>query len=69
MPKPKRCSCTESEHLRAALQAIERQATTHTGLTYLDDLAQIANLANQGLRLRPLVDDPAIQKRSINRSR
>ena len=62
MRKIEPCSCEESSHLRRALIAINRQATTETGLSLVDDLAQIANLADQGLRLEPLVGDPVIGK-------
>lgn len=54
------CSCEESQHLRAALGAIIKIATTETGMAMVDDLAQIANLAEQGLRLRQLIGDPGI---------
>jgi len=55
-----RCSCPESLHLRAALRKIERIATEVTDRPMADDLAQIANLASQGLDLKPLVGDPGI---------
>ena len=54
------CSCTESRHLRRALQEILRIATTHTDGTLIDDVAQCGNLADQALRLAPLVGDPGL---------
>ena len=60
MQKIERCSCPESLHLRAALRKIERIATEVTDRPMADDLAQIANLASQGLDLKPLVGDPGI---------
>lgn len=54
------CSCEESRHLRTALRIIIKVATSDTEMSLVDDLAQIANLAEQGLRLQRLVGDPAI---------
>lgn len=54
------CSCEESQHLREALRVIMKIATNETDFSSVDDLAQIANLAEQGLRLQRLVGDPAI---------
>jgi len=60
--KIERCSCPESLHLRAALRKVAYFAGEDTGLSMLGDLAQINNLANQGLRLEPLEGDPGIGK-------
>jgi hypothetical protein len=54
------CSCEESGHLRAALKTIWRICHGETPGTPVDDLAQIANLASQGLALEPLEGDPAV---------
>jgi len=59
-PKIEKCSCPESVHLRAALRKIERIATEVTDQPMADDLAQIGNLASQGLDLAPLAGDPGI---------
>lgn len=53
-----KCSCTEAEHLRKALRKILKRATTVTDTNELGDLVQIANLAEQGLKLQPLVGEP-----------
>lgn len=57
-------------HLRNALKKIINVATSETGMRFVDDIAQIANLAEQGLHLQPLVGDPAlcpIKDQSIRR--
>jgi len=58
--KIEECSCDESSHLRRALLEIKRIATTNTHVGLADDLAQIGNLAHQGLHLEALVGDLAV---------
>lgn len=59
------CSCDESAHLRKALTAIEYICSNDTSQPMVDDLAQISNLADQGLRLKPLEADPAVGDISV----
>jgi hypothetical protein len=54
----------ELAHTRAALEAIIRVCTGDTPGTEVDDLAQCANLADQGLNGEPLVGDPKVYKLS-----
>jgi hypothetical protein len=56
----KRCLCDESQHLREALRLIGKLAGGYTGEYSVDDLAQINNLAHQGLELEKLVGDPGV---------
>lgn len=56
----KKCSCTEAEHLRAALTMIQDIATGRTRGGAVEDLAIIGNLAAQGLALKRLEGDPAV---------
>lgn len=60
MPKPEECSCTESQHLRAALTLILDVATQRTRGSQIQDLAIIGRLVQQALDLDPLVGEPAI---------
>ena len=60
MPKIERCSCPESQHLRKALTAIKYICSNDTEQPMADDLAQINNLAHQGLKLQKLVADPGV---------
>lgn len=55
-----RCSCDESQHLRKALELVRRICHGETPGTPIDDLAQCANLASQGLELLPLEGDPGV---------
>ncbi len=59
-PKMEKCSCPESQHLRRALKAIRKIATSDTGWAMVDDLAQTGNLADQALRLTKLEGDPGV---------
>jgi len=54
------CSCLETLHLREALRKIQIIASERTAGDLVDDLAQINNLADQALRLEPLVGDPSL---------
>jgi hypothetical protein len=60
MPKIERCSCPESQHLRKALTAIQFVCMNDTGQPMVEDLAQCANLAGQGLMLLKLTADPGV---------
>jgi len=53
-----KCSCDESTHLRKALRKILKRASEETDTNLLGDMIQIAYLADQGLRLEPLVGEP-----------
>ena len=59
--KIEKCSCEESQHLRAALKMVRKICTTDTDVAEVYDLAQCANLADQGLRLQKLVGDPVLE--------
>jgi hypothetical protein len=49
-----KCSCDEALHLRKALRRILKICTSVTGQTQVDDLAEIANLADDAVKLKPL---------------
>lgn len=56
----KKCSCPESEHLRAALTIIGDIASQRTRGAQVEDLAIIANVAQQGIDLKRLEGDPSV---------